>query len=125
MARIFLFLGAINAFLSVALGAFGAHALRGRLTPEMLDIYHTSVQYQIFHAIGLIVIGILALHFPNSGLLRWSGWLMFFGIVVFSGSLYVLAVTGVTWLGAITPIGGTAFLVSWLLLAIMALKVVS
>jgi len=125
MAKTFLFLGAINAFLSVALGAFGAHALRGRITPDMLDIYHTGVQYQIFHALGLILIGILAIHFPNSGLLRWSGWLMFFGIVIFSGSLYILAITGITWLGAITPIGGTAFLFSWLLLAIMALKTVS
>lgn len=124
MARIFLFLGAIDAFLSVALGAFGAHALRGRITPDMLDIYHIGVQYQFIHALGLILIGILAIHYPESGLLRWSGWLMFFGIVVFSGSLYFLSLTGITWLGAITPFGGTAFLVSWLLLAIMALKTI-
>lgn len=124
MARIFLFLGAINAFLSVAFGAFGAHALRGHISPEMLDVYHTGDHYQFLHALGLILIGILAIHFPDSGLLRWSGWLMFLGIILFSGSLYILAMTGITWLGAITPVGGTAFLVSWILLAIMALKTV-
>ncbi len=123
MAKIFLIIGAICAFLSVGFGAFGAHALRDHISREMLDVYHTGVQYQFFHAIGLLIVGILALHFPQSGLLRWSGWLMLAGIILFSGSLYALSISGVRWLGAITPFGGISFLISWILLVILAIRV--
>jgi uncharacterized membrane protein YgdD (TMEM256/DUF423 family) len=116
-ARIFLILGSLSALVGVALGAFGAHALRERLSSEMLNVWHTAVEYHFIHALGLLIVGILLLHFPTSGLLRWSGWLMFAGIVLFSGSLYVLALTGTRILGAITPFGGVLFIVAWALLA--------
>ncbi|MGG3736594.1 DUF423 domain-containing protein [Aeribacillus pallidus] len=120
--KIFIILGALNAFLSVALGAFGAHGLEGKLEPKYLEIWKTGVQYQMFHAIGLLIIGILAGNIPASSLISWSGWLMFLGILLFSGSLYVLSVTRISILGAITPIGGVSFLVAWLLLIFAALK---
>jgi uncharacterized membrane protein YgdD (TMEM256/DUF423 family) len=118
MAKLFLILGAVNAMLAVMLGAFGAHGLRGRLSEAMQTVYHTGVQYHFYHALGLILIGILALHLPASGLLKTAGWLMFAGVVLFSGSLYVLALTQLRWLGMITPVGGLTFIVSWLLLAL-------
>jgi uncharacterized membrane protein YgdD (TMEM256/DUF423 family) len=120
--KIFIILGALNAFLSVTLGAFGAHGLEGKLEPKYLEIWKTGVQYQMFHAIGLLIIGILAGNIPASSLISWSGWLMFLGILLFSGSLYVLSVTRISILGAITPIGGVSFLVAWLLLIFAALK---
>jgi uncharacterized membrane protein YgdD (TMEM256/DUF423 family) len=120
--KIFIILGALNAFLSVALGAFGAHGLEGKLEPKYLEIWKTGVQYQMFHAIGLLIIGILAGNIPASSLISWSGWLMFLGILLFSGSLYVLSVTRISILGAITPIGGVSFLVAWLLLIFAAFK---
>ncbi|MBO8175912.1 MAG: DUF423 domain-containing protein [Bacillus sp. (in: Bacteria)] len=120
--KIFIILGALNAFLSVALGAFGAHGLEGKLEPKYLEIWKTGVQYQMFHAIGLLIIGIFAGNIPASSLISWSGWLMFLGILLFSGSLYVLSVTRISILGAITPIGGVSFLVAWLLLIFAALK---
>jgi uncharacterized membrane protein YgdD (TMEM256/DUF423 family) len=117
-AKIFIFLGSLSAMISVMLGAFGAHALKGRLTPDMLDIYQTGVHYEFYHALGLILVGLVAYHLPKSEYITWSGWLMFAGTVIFSGSLYILSLSGVRWLGAITPVGGTFFIVSWLLLAI-------
>ena len=108
-SKLFLFLGSLSAMLAVMLGAFGAHALKKRLTPEMLDVFQTGVQYHFYHALGLLLIALLAFQLPESSLLRWSGWLMFAGILIFSGSLYILTLTGLKWLGAITPIGGTAF----------------
>lgn len=122
MARIFVVLGSLSGLLSVLLGAFGAHALRGRLSPEMAAIYHTAEQYQFIHSLALLAIGLLALQLPESGTLRWAGWSMVAGIVLFSGSLYALAVTGVRVLGIITPFGGTAFIVGWVLLAIAAAR---
>ncbi len=116
-ARFFLAAGALSAALAVMLGAFGAHALRGRLPADLLVIYQTASQYHVYHALGLLAVGLLAMHLPTSGALRWSGWLMLLGTVLFSGSLYVLAVTGQRWLGAITPLGGTAWIAAWLLLA--------
>jgi uncharacterized membrane protein YgdD (TMEM256/DUF423 family) len=115
--QLFLFLGALACMLAVLLGAFGAHALRGKLTAELLAIYQTAVQYHFWHALGLLAIGIVAMHLPTSAPLKWAGWLMLGGIVLFSGSLYLLAITGVRWLGAITPVGGAAFIASWALLA--------
>lgn len=116
-ARLFLVTGALSAALAVMLGAFGAHALRGRLPADLLAIYQTASQYHVYHALGLLAVGVLALHVPTSSALRWSGWLMVLGTVLFSGSLYALAITGQRWLGAITPLGGSAWIAAWLLLA--------
>jgi len=116
--KLFLVLGALAAMLAVVLGAFGAHALRARLTPDLLAIYQTAVQYHFWHALGLLLIGVVAIHMPASLTLKWSGWVMLAGIALFSGSLYVLALTGARWLGAVTPFGGAAFILSWLLLAV-------
>jgi len=120
--NIFVFLGAINACISVALGAFGAHGLKEFMDQKYLDIWETGVRYEMYHALGLIAIGILSGTLRSSALLSWSGWLMLIGIVLFSGSLYVLSLTKISVLGAITPIGGVAFLASWILLAIAAVK---
>ena len=117
MPRIFLMLGAINAFLCVAFGAFGAHGLKQRLSAEMLTVYQTGVQYHFYHSLGLIIIGLILLHIPKSKPVLISGWLMFGGIILFSVSLYALSLTGIRALGAITPLGGIAFLSAWLLLA--------
>lgn len=122
--KLFVALGAANAFLSIALGAFGAHGLKNKLSAHYLDIYHTGVQYHMLHAVGLILIGILAgkLADGQNALIGWAGWLMFAGIVLFSGSLYLLSVTRIDGLGAITPIGGLLFLASWLLVIVAVLK---
>lgn len=122
MFKLFTALGSINALISVLLGAFGAHALKARLSTEMMDIFQTGVQYHFYHALGLLAVGIIAYHLPESSWLRWSGWLMFAGILIFSGSLYILSTTGIKWLGAITPIGGTAFIIAWVLLTVAVLK---
>ncbi|MDO3675925.1 DUF423 domain-containing protein [Paenibacillus ehimensis] len=121
MNRTFVALGSICAFLSVALGAFGAHALKGRLAADMLANFQTGVQYQMMHSLGLIAVGLAASLLPASGHLRRAGWSMVVGIVFFSGSLYVLSITGIKQLGAITPIGGVAFLFGWLSL-VLALR---
>jgi uncharacterized membrane protein YgdD (TMEM256/DUF423 family) len=121
-ARVFLAAGGLAALAAVALGAFGAHALKGRLSPEMLAVWHTAVEYHLFHALGLLAVGLLAAQLPASALLKWSGWLMLAGIVLFSGSLYALALTGVRWLGAVTPAGGTALLAAWALLVVAILR---
>ena len=117
MPRIFLMLGAINAFLCVAFGAFGAHGLKQRLSAEMLTVYQTGVQYHFYHSLGLIIVGLVLLHLPKSKPVLLSGWLMLGGIVLFSASLYALSLTEIRVLGAITPLGGMAFLCAWLLLA--------
>lgn len=117
MPRIFLMLGAINAFLCVAFGAFGAHGLKQKLSVDMLTVYQTGVQYHFYHSLGLIVVGLVLLHFPKSRYILLSGWLMLAGIVLFSASLYALSLTEIRALGAITPFGGIAFLSAWLLLA--------
>lgn len=108
--------------LVVMLGAFGAHGLKTRLTAEMLEIFQTGVQYHVYHALGLLAVGILAIHYPESGYLKWSGWLMLAGIVIFSGSLYILSISGLRWLGAITPVGGVSFITSWVLLFLAIIK---
>lgn len=112
-ARTFLALGGIAAFLAVALGAFGAHALKNRVPGEMLAVWNTGVEYHLFHALGLLACGLVAAQLPQSPLVKWSGWLMLAGIVLFSGSLYALALSGERWLGAVTPAGGLAFLAAW------------
>jgi uncharacterized membrane protein YgdD (TMEM256/DUF423 family) len=120
--KLFIILGALNAFLSVALGAFGAHGLEGKLPPKYLETWKTGVTYQMFHATGLLIIGVLLGKLPANALLNWSGWLMFVGILLFSGSLYVLSVTQISKLGAITPLGGVAFLAAWVLLIVATVK---
>ncbi|MDZ7736744.1 MAG: DUF423 domain-containing protein [Gammaproteobacteria bacterium] len=121
-AKIILLVGAVNGGLCVILGAFGSHALQSRLTPEMSGIWSTAVQYHFYHALGLLLLGTLALHWPASGLLRTSAWLMLAGIVLFSGSLYLLALTGSRWLGAITPLGGAALIAAWVVLCLSILR---
>ncbi|WP_139693900.1 DUF423 domain-containing protein [Sporolactobacillus terrae] len=122
--KVFIAIGAILAFLSVAFGAFGAHVLKARLTEQNLSIFQTGVQYQMVHALGLILIGILALTVftGQTTLLVWAGWLMTLGVVLFSGSLYALTLSGVRVLGAITPIGGVLFLISWVLVVAAVLR---
>lgn len=124
MMKPFIFTGALHGLLAVALGAFGAHALKDILSEYSTGIWHTAVQYQMFHATGILVIGILMSQklIGNTTLLKWAGILMNGGIIFFSGSLYVLAVTGIKILGAITPIGGVLFLTAWVFVMISALK---
>jgi len=122
MQSIFLFLAAISGLTGVAMGAFGAHGLKAILSVEMLAVYKTAVDYQMWHALGLGLIAIFRQLSPESSHLKWAGWLMFVGILLFSGSLYLLAISGIKWLGMITPIGGVCFLVAWLMLVIFAYK---
>lgn len=119
---IFLFLGATCAFLGIALGAFGAHGLKTMISPELLITYKTGVEYQMWHAFGLIVISLMQQHDSQSLLLKWAGALMFLGILLFSGSLYVLAILNFPEIGKITPIGGVSFLIAWSLLIIFSGK---
>lgn len=121
MNSLFLCLGAISAFLGVSMGAFGAHALKTVLSSDMLEVYKTAVSYQMWHALGLIAIAFIP-QASESALVHWAGWLMFAGILLFSGSLYLLTIFNLKWLGMITPIGGVAFLSAWLLIAIFAVK---
>jgi uncharacterized membrane protein YgdD (TMEM256/DUF423 family) len=110
-------------FLSVAIGAFGAHALKTRLTPEMLAIFEVGVRYQVYHALGLFVVAWLAqvvLGARGQFFVSASGWLFVAGIVLFSGSLYALSLSGIRWLGAITPLGGLCFLAGWAAVAAAA-----
>jgi len=116
MERIFMTLGALLAGVAVAAGAFGAHGLRNRLTPEMLAVFETATRYQMYHALALLAVAWATVRWPGSAATT-AGWLFVTGIVVFSGSLYVLALTGVRWLGAVTPLGGLAFLAGWAVLA--------
>jgi uncharacterized membrane protein YgdD (TMEM256/DUF423 family) len=121
-AKLFILLGALAGAAGVVVGAFGAHALKARLAPDLLAVWQTAVQYHFWHALGLVAIGVLALHLPASAALKWAGWLMVAGLVLFSGSLYVLALSGARWLGAVTPFGGAAWIVAWVLLAVAVLR---
>lgn len=114
--------GSILAMLAVALGAFGAHGLEGRIEEKLLAAYKTGVQYHMYHALGLIAVALLFDKLRSTSLAKWSGMLMVAGIVLFSGSLYAMALTGLTVLGAITPAGGVCFIAGWALLAAAALK---
>jgi uncharacterized membrane protein YgdD (TMEM256/DUF423 family) len=122
MANALLLTAAVSGLTAVGFGAFGAHALKARLDSDLLAIYQTGVQYHFYHTLALLAVVLLSLHAPRQALLQWSGWLFVVGILIFSGSLYLLALSGVRWLGAITPIGGVAFIGGWLLLAIAALQ---
>ncbi|MDQ0218560.1 DUF423 domain-containing protein [Peribacillus cavernae] len=119
--KLFIILGAINAFIAVALGAFGAHALEGKVPDKYLETWKTGVTYEMFHAAGLMIIGLVSSKISGP-LMTWSGWLMFIGIILFSGSLYILCVTQIKILGAITPLGGVSFLAAWVLLIIAVNK---
>ena len=119
----FLQIGSIIMAASVALGAFGAHALKAILDDNMIKVYNTAVQYQFYHALGLFAVAFVA-HLNNEKKVILSGNIMIYSIVIFSGSLYLMTITGIKWLGAITPIGGTGFIVAWILLflSIRAIK---
>ena len=119
MDRHFVTLGAVSAFVAVGAGAFGAHALRARLAPEMLAVFETGARYQMYHALALLAVAWIATRWPVNAV-AYAGWLFVAGTLLFSGSLYLMALTGARWLGAITPIGGAAFLAGWLALAIAA-----
>ena len=116
MDRTFLWIGALAAFIGVAFGAFGAHGLRGRLSPESLNVFETGVRYQMYHAFAIFVVAIALTRFGGWSV-RAAGWLFTLGIIVFSGSLYALALSGQRWLGAVTPLGGAAFIAGWIVLA--------
>jgi uncharacterized membrane protein YgdD (TMEM256/DUF423 family) len=122
--RVFIAVGSLSGCLAVAAGAFAAHALRSRLSPDMLDVFQTGATYQMYHALALVAVGMLMARFSSDGStwLSASGWLFLAGSILFSGSLYLLALSGTPWLGAITPLGGVAFLLAWLALAIGVLR---
>jgi uncharacterized membrane protein YgdD (TMEM256/DUF423 family) len=122
IAKLFLILGGINAALVVMLGAFGAHGLKAKISAEMLTVYQTAVHYHLFHALGLLAVGLVASQIVDSVWLKWSGWLMLLGIILFSGSLYVLSVSGLRWLGMVTPFGGVAFIAAWIVFVIAIAK---
>jgi uncharacterized membrane protein YgdD (TMEM256/DUF423 family) len=121
MDRILLALGALSAAISVAAGAFGAHALKARLAPDLLAVFETGARYQMYHAIGIALAAWAATRGPGAAA-AWAGWLFLAGTVLFSGSLYALALSGVRALGAVTPFGGVAFIAGWIALAIAALR---
>ena len=115
MDRFFFVSGAIAAFIAVALGAFGAHSLKTKLSPDMLNIFEVGVRYHMYHAIGLLAVAWAMARWPEANL-NAAGWAFIIGIVIFSGSLYVLSIYDIRWLGAVTPIGGLAFLIGWAIL---------
>lgn len=116
MDRLFFMLGSLSAFLAVVLGAFGAHALKARLPADLLAVFEVGVRYQMAHALALLAVAWAHTRWPG-GVLTTGGWLFVAGTVFFSGSLYLMALTGTRWLGAVTPIGGVAWLAAWLCLA--------
>jgi uncharacterized membrane protein YgdD (TMEM256/DUF423 family) len=123
MERTFLVLGALSGAISVAAGAFGAHGLKARLPADLLAVFETAARYQMFHALALVAAAWAAGRGGGgAGAAAWAGWLFVAGTVLFSGSLYVLALTGVRALGAVTPFGGVAFIAGWIALAIAALR---
>ena len=115
--KLFLLLGSLSAGLAVIVGAFGAHGLKYKIPAELMSVYQTGVQYHFYHALALMLVGIIGFHMEQTLVYKVSGWLMFAGVVLFSGSLYVMALSGIKWLGAITPIGGLAWVVAWACLA--------
>lgn len=121
MGKTFIMIAAALLALAVTFGAFGAHALKTQLSAEMLQTWKTAVDYHFYHALGLLVVGVLMISFPSSAL-KWSAVLLAIGILLFSGSLYTMALTGIKWLGAITPIGGLSFIAGWIMLLIAVWK---
>lgn len=125
MAKLFITLASLSGMFAVIFGAFGAHALKSRLDDYALGVFETAVQYHFYHSLALLAVGMLALSQPHTTLLKSSGWLFFVGIIVFSGSLYLLSMTGLKWLGAVTPLGGLAFIGGWACLAAVGWKLLS
>lgn len=121
MTKTILLTASILLAIAVALGAFGAHNLKAHISGDLMQTYKTGVEYHFYHALGLLLIGVLSMSI-SSGLLNWSAILLFAGIVLFSGSLYILAITGIKWLGAITPLGGISFIAGWILLFLAVWK---
>jgi uncharacterized membrane protein YgdD (TMEM256/DUF423 family) len=121
MLRSFISIGALSGAISVAAGAFGAHALRDKVEPRLLEVFETAARYQMYHALALLAVGLVALRWP-SALATSAGWLFVAGTVFFSGSLYAMTFTGIRALGAITPIGGVCFIAGWVCLALAAAK---
>jgi uncharacterized membrane protein YgdD (TMEM256/DUF423 family) len=117
--RLFFALGSVSALVAVAAGAFGAHALRARLGPELLAVFETGARYQMYHALALLAVAWAANRWPGT-MVVWAGWLFVAGTLLFSGSLYALSLSGARWLGAVTPLGGLCFLAGWLCLALGA-----
>ena len=120
MERIFFILGSLSGGMAVALGAFAAHGLRARLTPDLLANFETGARYQMYHALALLAVAWAVTHWTRSVLPGYAGWLFVVGTILFSFSLYLLALTGMRWLGAITPLGGVAFVAGWVCLALAA-----
>lgn len=120
--KCFLLAGALAGLLGVALGAFGAHGLKSRVAADMLAVWNTGVQYHLFHALALLAVGWLVYQWPQVAALRWAGWLILAGLLLFSGSLYALVLSGVRGLGALAPLGGLALLAGWLALAVGVLR---
>jgi len=121
MSKMILLTAAVLLAVAVAVGAFGAHALKAKISPDLLQVYKTGVEYHFYHALGLLLVGILSINWP-SGLLNWSALFLTLGIFLFSGSLYVMAILGIRWLGAVTPFGGLSFIAGWILLFIAVWK---
>lgn len=119
--RLFTFLGAVSGLVGVGAGAFAAHALRARLSPDLLAVFETGARYQVYHALALLAVAWAAGRW-HGGTVVWAGWLFVSGTVVFSGSLYVLALSGQRWLGAVTPLGGVALLAGWAMFAWSAVR---
>ena len=122
MGRLFLIIGAVSAAISVAAGAFGAHSLRQTIEPSLLDVFETGARYQMYHALALVGVGLVASRWPSS-LLTSAGWLFVAGTVLFTGSLYAMTFTGIRVLGAITPLGGLCFIGGWICLAVAAARI--
>ena len=122
MDRTFLFFGSLLGFLGVAFGAFGAHALKGRLSADMLVVFETGVRYQMYHAFAILIVAAAIGRIGDANLLVLAGWFFVAGVLLFSGSLYVLSLSGVGVLGAITPVGGLLFLIGWVCLGLFALR---
>lgn len=116
--RLFITLGAVNAGCAVLLGAAGAHLLKARLIPEAMSVFNTALQFHLFHALGLILVGLVAMHNPHSRAIRMSGWFMLAGLLLFSGSLYVYVLADLPAFRRFTPWGGISFVAAWLILAV-------
>jgi uncharacterized membrane protein YgdD (TMEM256/DUF423 family) len=124
MDRVFLIVGSLSGGLAVALGAFGAHGLRSRLAADALATFETGVRYQMYHALALLLVALIAARWSESSLPALAGWLFVAGTVLFSGSLYLLSLAGLRWMGAVAPLGGAAFILGWLALALAAWRTV-
>lgn len=122
--KLFLLLGVINGFIAVALGAFGAHGLEGKISEKMLKTWEKAVNYQMFHTVALFIVGLLMMGKVSGGSIVASGWLFFVGILLFSGSLYIYSVTSIKTFAMITPLGGLSFLIGWVLLGYAVMKLV-